>query len=199
MEVKKITANEFTNVKDISQNFLYSRDGYLFGYLRVYPFNLDLLSRAEKEVLTSSLSASFDGDRRDFVYQTFPREIDLDDYKNFLKGEYQSELKSIGKRKILAVMIKEAIQLSTSGENYEHQHFIKLWKKIGNNLNDTKHELMTRLEEFKTRYEMVGISIEMLGEEDIIKLCNLYGNSRQASFDIVDDNTIYTAIPQVRG
>lgn len=196
---KKMTANEFTNVKDISGKFLYSKDDHLFGYLRIYPFNLDLLSRAEKEVLTSNLSASFDGDRRDFVYQTFPREIDLDDYKTFLKEEYRSELKDIGRRKILGSMIKEAIQLSTSGENFEHQHFVKVWTSIGNNLNDAKHELLTRLEEFKTRYEAVGMRVDILDEDGIIKLCNMYGNGRQASFDLVDENTIYAAIPQIRG
>ena len=37
------TARDFTNVKDIQGNLLYTRDGYVIGYLRIYPFNLDLL------------------------------------------------------------------------------------------------------------------------------------------------------------
>ena len=39
------TANEFVNVKDIKGNFLYTKDDYIFGYVRLYQFNLDLLSR----------------------------------------------------------------------------------------------------------------------------------------------------------
>lgn len=198
-EIKGISANEFTNVKDIVGNFLYSRNNYLFCYLRVYPFNLDLLSREEKSSLTNNLAAAFGADNKDFVYMTFPREIDLDDYKNFLKEQYLSELVDIGRRKLLAIMIKEAIILSTNGENYEHHHFVKLWKQIGRNLNDAKYELTARAEEFKERYAMVGIQMEILDEEGIIKLCNMYGNSNQAAYDVIDSNTIYSAIPQIRG
>lgn len=198
-EGKEISANEFTNVKDIIGNFLYSRDGKLFCYLRVFPYNLDLLSKEERASITNNLASAFGADNKDFAYMSFPREIDLDDYKNFLKDQYQSELVDIGRRKLLAIMIKEAIILSTNGENYEHHHFIKLWKRIGRNLNDVKFELSTRAEEFKERYAMVGIQTELLNEEGIIKLCNIYGNSNQAAYDLVDTNTLYSAIPQIRG
>lgn len=38
---RKMTANEFTNVKDIKKIYLYTKDGYVFCYLRIYSFNLD--------------------------------------------------------------------------------------------------------------------------------------------------------------
>ena len=199
MNSDALSCREFTNVKDIIGNFLYTRDNYLFAYLRVYPFNLDLLSKAERAVLTNNLTSAFGSDRKDFVYMTFPREIDLDDYKTFLKEQYQSELVDIGRRKLLAIMIKEAIVLSTNGENYEHQHFYKLWRYIGSNLNDAKYELMTRAEEFRERHMMAGIHTEILDEEGITKLSNMFGNSNQAAFDTIGDNTMYSAIPQIRG
>ena len=80
------TANEFVNVKDIKRKFLYTKDGYVMVYLRIYPYNLDLLSQEERRAKAAALAASFDGDRKDFVYFTFPREIDLDKYKNTLKN-----------------------------------------------------------------------------------------------------------------
>lgn len=196
--IKQQTANEFTNVKDIKGSFLYSKDGYLFGYLRVYPYNLELLSKEERRIKTQNLSLSFDGDRREFDYCAFPREIDLDDYKNYLKRQYQEELSDIGKRQILAIMIKEAAELSTSGENYEHQHFIKLWARTGKNINDTRHELTARLEEFMQRYEAAGINTEILGETEIIKLCNLFTNSQQVSYMTGIDNTVYTPMPRLK-
>ncbi|MCC8027687.1 MAG: hypothetical protein LIP16_20575 [Clostridium sp.] len=192
----ELTANELTNVKDVKGCFLYSRDNHIFGYLKVNYFNLDLLSQEEKEVLTQKLSLSFEGDRNDFDYMTFPREIDLDDYKLFLKKRYQGEDK-LGKRKILSIMIQEAAELSTSGENYEHQHYIKLWVPIGNNLKDSQKELSGRLEDFKDRYESIGIHCEILNEKEIIKLCNLFGNSQQVAY-MTYENTVYTAIPQIR-
>lgn len=196
---KEQTANEFTNVKDIKGNFLFRRDGYVLAFLRIYPFNLDLLAKEEKRIKTQTLSSSFDGDRKDFAYCAFPREIDLDEYKNYLKEMYRSELQTIGKRKILEIMIQESIELSTSGENFEHHHFIKIWRKADNNINDTKRELLNRLEEFKQRYDSIGVVAQIMEEEEIIKLCNLFGNSQQIGFETLDKNTVYSPIPQMRG
>lgn len=195
---RELTANQFTNVKDIKGNFLYSKDGYLFGYLRVYPYNLDLLAREERRIRTQNLSLSFEGDRKDFDYCALPRELDLDDYKNFLKQQYQEELSNYGKRRILAIMIQEAAKLSTSGENYEHHHYFKIWAMLEKNINDTKKELLTRLEEFKQRYSSVGVDTEILNETEIFKLCNLFTNSQQVSFMTSVDNPIFTPIPMLK-
>ena len=88
------TANEFVNVKEIHDIFLYTKDNYIFCYLRIYPFNLDLLAEEERESIASRLAAAFDGDRKDFCYCTLPRELDLDKYKNFLKQKRMEEMES---------------------------------------------------------------------------------------------------------
>lgn len=195
---KEQSLNELVNVKDIKKNYLYTKNGYVFGYIQIFPFNLDLVPEEEKAAKINAMVRSFDGDRKDWVYQSFPREIDLDSYKDFLKQKYQSELENIGKRRLLAEMILEAVELSTSGENYEHQHYLKIWKKLGTNVSDSVQRLKERMEEFKARYEMVGIRAEILNYEQIIKLCNLYGNSTMISYEHVSDNSIYTPITQLR-
>lgn len=191
------TANEFTNVKDIKGNYLYTKDGYVFAYLQIEHMNLDLLSDAERKTKTEVMSRAFDGDRRDFVYQSFPREVDLDNYKDFLKRKYQDELESIGRRRLLAEMLLEAVELSTFGENFEHQHYIKIWKKIGSRPDEALSLLKERLGNFQELYDMAGVRTEVLGYEQIIKLCNLYGNSAQLTYEIVDTNALYTAMPQL--
>ena len=198
VDERELTANKFTNVEDIKGNFLYSKDGYLFGYLRVYPYNLDLLAKDERRIRTQNLSLSFDGDRKDFDYCAFPRELDLDDYKNFLKKQYQEELSNYGKRQILAIMTREAANLSSSGENYEHHHYLKIWSKQEKNINDTKKDVLTRLEEFKQRYSSVGIDTDILNETEIFKLCNLFTNSQQVSFMTSTENPVYTPIPMLK-
>ncbi len=81
-------------------------------------------------------------------------------------------------------MLKEAHVLSNSGENYEHQHFIKLWTLIGTNPQEACHGLLERAEEFRQRYDSVGIKISILNEVDIIKVCNLFGNGSQAPHEV---------------
>lgn len=192
-ELRTVTANEYTNVKDVKGNFLYTKDGYAIIYLRVFPYNLDLVANAERRAKTDVLSASFDGDRKNFDYFSVPRELDLDDYKTYLSNAYQSEQDgkySLGRRKILRVMLKEAHLLSTSGENYEHQHFMKLWAFLGSTPKDACHSLLERAEEFRQRYDAVGIKTEILDEVNIIKVCNLFGNGSQAPYESFSSDDI---------
>lgn len=196
--VRTISANELTDVKDIKGKFLYTKSGYLFTYLRIHTFNLELLSREECQLITQNLSLSFQTDRGNFTYFAFPREIDLDQYKNFLKKKHQSEIDNLGKRQILGIMMKTAQELSTLGENFEHQHFIKLWRLIGAHEAEVKHDLLERSSEFKEKFDAVGIKTEILNENEIIKLCNLFGNSEQVTYETGELNNMYTPIAQIR-
>lgn len=198
---EKITANDFTNVKDVKGSILYTKDDYIISYLRVFSYNIDLLSYEEKKSKTTILAASFEGDRKDWVYVTYPREIDLDIYMNDLKKKHDQEMESIGRRHIVQEMIMEAAELSSSGENYEHQHFIKIWSYLGKDTlskNEKEVSLRMRAEEFKGRYADVGINTEILKEKEILKMCNLFGNSFQAPFMNVDNDTLYEAMTRLR-
>lgn len=189
-----MTANEFTGVKDIRGCFLYRTDGYIMSYLRVYFLNLDLLSEADRHAKTEVLTRSFESENKNFVYEAYPREIDLDKYKNELKDRYKEELNHIGKRHILTIMLNEAIELASNGENFEHVHFIKLWTSPGRNRLDSEKELKDRLSDFQKRYAAVGVRTEILGEQEIIKMCALYGNAVQAVYDVPVNNLIYEQI-----
>lgn len=189
-----MTANEFTGVKDIRGCFLYRTDGYIMSYLRVYFLNLDLLSEADRHAKTEVLTCSFESEKKNFVYEAYPREIDLDKYKNELKDRYKEELNHIGKRHILTIMLNEAIELASNGENFEHVHFIKLWTSPGRNRLDSEKELKDRLSDFQKRYAAVGVRTEILGEQEIIKMCALYGNAVQAVYDVPVNNLIYEQI-----
>lgn len=199
---KTETANEYTDIKDIKGNFLYRRDGYILVFLRVYSYNLDLVSTAERKGKVENLSASFGGDKKDFNYFSVPREMDLDDYKAYLSNAYQNEQDSkysFGRRAILRILLKEAQILSTSGENYEHQHFIKLWARLGKNPQETCHNLLERAEEFRQRYDAVGIKLELLDEVGIIKLCNLFANGQQAPYEVYTKEDIdYIPLPTLK-
>lgn len=193
----KVSANDFTNVKDIKGIYLHSKDNYLFAYLKIGNINLELMSEDECRHMTDTLSKSFESDRKNWVYTSYPREIDLDKYKNELKQKYQQEISHIGRRHIIAEMMVQCTELATNGENFEHQHFIKLWKKIGRNRVDSEIELKNRVFEFKSRYENVGIHVDILTEQEIIKMCNLYGNSVLAAYDTPVNNLRYEEIGKV--
>lgn len=183
----EMTANEFVNVKDIRETILYSKDGYMFGYIHIGFLNLELLSDEEKDGLTRQLAASFENDKRDFVYVAYPRELDLDVYKSFLKEKHRQEMTDLGRKKILEELLIGANEMSSSGENYEHQHFIKLWAKYEPDKRNCEYDFKDRMQSFAARYMACGISAEILGYKDIIKLCNLFGNPQQAPYDQESD------------
>jgi len=190
-----LPARDFIDAADIRGNFLYRKDGYILSYLRIFPYNFNLLSHEEQEAETEKLSAKFRDDRKDFIYCSFPREIDLDDYKNFLKDKYQSEMEKIGRRHIISIMMKQANYLSING-SYEHQQFIRIWK-FSNSREKAEEELLERITEFKVRYEESGIQTQILDEKELLKLCNLFANSTQANFEIQEDNAIYSPVMQL--
>lgn len=194
-QTEKHSVRDFMDAADVRGIFLYRKDGYVLTYLRIYPYNLNLKSREERKAETDRLALSFGDDRKDFVYFTLPREIDMDKYKNLLKKKYQDQM-DLGKRHIIAAMMEQCAELSTNGENYEHQHFIKIWKK-NHNKAAAEDDLKDRIEDFRARYQAAGIQCEVLQEQEIVKLCNLYGNSLQASFENVDESTLYTPIMQL--
>lgn len=191
MEKKEFSARDFVDAKDVKGNILYRKDDYLLGYLRVYFYNLELKSKPEKQSISKRLTMSFRDNKEDFDYFSLPREIDLDKYKELLK-EKHSNMNNLGKRHILAKMIVEGIRLSTSGENFEHQHFIKIWKMKS---DKAEEEIIERLKDYKNIFAGVGIETKILNEQEILKLCNLFGNSLQASYEPLEKNTIYTPIP----
>lgn len=195
----EITANEFVNVKDIHDIFLYTKDNYILCYLRIFPYNLDLLSTEERRTLTNRLAAEFDGDRKNFDYCTLPRELDLDKYKNFLKQKRLEEIESLGKKHIIDGLIMKATELSNDHENYEHQHFYKFWMQVNEYVSKVSAEadLKERVTRFWNMYTEVQIPCEILTEKEIIKLCNLYSNSRSANYDIIG-NTIQPEIPMMK-
>lgn len=186
-DIRTQTANEFTNVKDVQGIYLYTKDGYIMSYLIIPYFNIELLPDQEKLSRTKALTASMNAEQKNFAYHTFPREIDLDNYKENLKKKYQSELSNLGMKHLLEEMIREALEMVSNGENYEHQHFIKLWQKVGSDKLESERKLKQKIEDICVRYNAIGIQARIIKDQEILRMCNLYGNSIQAPYESLDN------------
>lgn len=198
MEEKQINndhVRDFIDAADVRNIFLYRKDGYILSYLRIFPYNLNLKSQEERRVETDRLTAKFKNNRKDFTYFTLPRELDLDNYKDLLKDKYNQAM-NIGQRHIIAAMMGQCANITTDGRNYEHQHFIRIWEKRDDPAK-AEVELRERITDFKIRYQEAEIKCKILEEREILKLCNLYGNSLQASYENVEETSSYTPIMQM--
>ena len=60
-----------------------------------------------------------------------------------------------------------------SGDVVERQFYIKLWDKEG---DDAERELLQKLKCMEGYFGDVGIRTEILGQQEIVRLCNLINN-----------------------
>lgn len=192
---KEQTANEITDVKDIHSNLLYTKSGYVIGFLRLYPIAIELLSEREKESICSILSANFRAEKEPFTIFSIPRTVDMEVYLNFLVEKNDEEMGSPTKKMLLNAMMKEAAEKVLNSNNFEHQFYIKVWAPAGTN---TERILEERLQEMERRYAAAGNRTKRLQDVEIMKMCNLYTNCTTAVMENYQDNVSYIPLPTMK-
>lgn len=190
---KKLTANELTDVKDIRRNTLYTKSEYILGYLKLKPINIDLLTKEEKESLCISLTSTFKTEKKPFSFYSIPRAIDMDSYIKFLSDKYDQEVVNPKRKMLLNAMISDATNKVMNATNFEHQFYIKVWESVKE--KNPEINLEERLKDFEERFRSVQNETYRLSDIEIIKLCNLFGNSNTAILENYDPNIQYTPIP----
>ena len=86
IDKKKQTAQDFVNVKDIKDKFLYTRDGKTISYIQINPIDINLLSKREKQSLARTLTAELTSGRKTFKFIAVSRPVDISPHLN----EYQT-------------------------------------------------------------------------------------------------------------
>lgn len=193
---RELTANEFTDVKDVKSNLLYTKSGYVIGYLRLFTINIDLLSKNELDAMTNTLAANFKSEKEQFSYLIIPRTVDMDIYITSLSNLYDEEISNVVRKKLLNEMITQASMKIMSGSNFEHQIYLRVWEKYNANAIGSENRIFERLDNFQNRFMSISNNSIILDDKEILKLCNLFGNSNQAVFESIE-NTNYIPIPMI--
>ena len=185
------TANEFINVKDICGNFLYTRDGLMLCYLKLTPISIDLYSKTEKKNIVRTLTAEMSATQFPFKFIAVSRPIDISP----LLSELNSLLMTtdMKQKELLKSEMIEMSNFAMGGDIVERQFYIVLWDKV---LDGMERELMNRVRLFAENFNGSKISCEILGQQDIVRLCNLVNNP---SYTHIEDNNFEAAIPLIDG
>ena len=80
--------NEFLNVKNIKENFLYTLDGQVIQFIKVEPINIELLTDDELESKMNFSSIEFSEEQQPYKILVIPRAVDISEHI-----EEQEELK----------------------------------------------------------------------------------------------------------
>lgn len=182
------TANEFVNVKDIKDRFLYTRDGQIIMYIKINPISIDLFSEREKKQLNKTLTAELSSEQKPFKFIAVSRPVDISPLIN----EYTQIISSTSDQKQKDLLRNEMLVMSNyalSGDVVERQFYIMLWEKYEDGV---ERDLSKRCYEFVSKFESGSIGCEILKEQDIVRLCNLVNNP---AYSNIEDSEFKATIP----
>lgn len=194
---RALTANEITDVKDISNNLLYTKSGYAIGFLRLYPINIELLSKDELVNICNLLTAEFKSEKEPFTILSIPRTVDMEVYLNYLADISDQEVDNPYRKMLLNDMIMQGSKTVTNGKNFEHQFYLKVWTRYKENVTGTEGIIDEKINNMINRYSAIQNHTKSLDDTEILKLCNLFGNSNTAILETYENNNTYIPIPTI--
>lgn len=184
----KKTAQEFINVKDIKDKFLYTLDKMIMVYVQVPSIDINLLSKREKELLTRTLTSELSSERKEFMFLAVSRPVDVSP----LIAEYQSIITDTTNQRQKELLRNEISALgdyAISGEVVERQFYFMFWEKYEEGI---ERDLLKRAMDFCSKFDGTGIKPSILTENKIIRLCNLINNP---AYTNSEDTTYEPSIP----
>lgn len=185
-DAKLLTAQEFVNVEDIADGLLYSRDGYIFGFLSVRAGDNQLMSDAECSVLGQKLTVAMtSGDEKPFQILSIPRTVDT-----MGMIEYMTELRkgthSDAKLRLINGEINSLRDLAREGAK-EPMISIKCWEKAARGADIA---LKKRLKELRAKLSEAQVTVELMTNQEITYLCKVFADLstfQDAEKDVFED------------
>ena len=184
------TAQEFINVRDVKDKYLYTKDGLVLTFLRIHSISIDLYSKSEKHSLIRQLTAELSDIQYPFKFMAVSRPVDISP----LIADMQSMLKDAGDKQ-KELLRQEILQMSgyaLSGEIVERQFYISLWEKSEEGV---EKDLLKRAALLAEKLSGNGIGCDVLTEKEIIRLLNLVNNP---SYTHLEDTECSASIPTLK-
>ena len=186
-----MTAQQFINVKDIRDRFLYTRDGQIFMYLRVYSISTDRYSDSEKDTLIKTLTAELSDVQYPFMFMAVSRPIDISPIiheMTSMLGEAEEKQKELLRQEILQMS-----GYALSGDIVERQFYLSIWEgqEEGSGM-----ELSKRAALLCEKFNGCSIPCDILKEKEIVRLLNLFHNP---SYTHLEDTEYTAVIPLLEG
>lgn len=166
------TCNEELNIKDIKNNFLYTKDDNVMSYIKIQPLNLYLLSNKEQELIIRQLSAELSSEIKELKFFSIARPVDVGDLIEDLQEIANNCLNQIQKD-LLKKHINETVRLTFTGEAVERQNFLIIAEPIG---DYAEKDLLKRGMELVNKLANCNVKSEILEEQYIIQLCSGFTN-----------------------
>lgn len=177
------TAQQFVNVQDIQGQFLYTVDGWMLTYLRIFPISLDLLSLTEKRQLIRKLTAELSSIRFPFKFLAVSRPVDISPLITDLSSLLPTA--DAVQKELLRQELLEMNHFAISGEVVERQFYISLWQRQE---PSSERDLLDKSKRLVQHFEDASVQAQILKQHDIVRLCNLVNNPAYSHLDRIETN-----------
>ncbi|MCI8587234.1 MAG: hypothetical protein HFJ49_01315 [Clostridia bacterium] len=163
-----ITLNEFLNIKDIpkQKNYLITLDNKIMSFIKVNPFNTDLLSSEEQETKMDLMSIEFANEQYSYKILVIPRTVDISEHIHE-QEELKNKCKDEVSKKIVAQRMEFIMNLVSNKDIIENEFYIVIWEE---NYENAEVELNKRANNWISRLKNCEYTGEILKETDIIFL-----------------------------
>ena len=179
---KNKSLNEFLNIKNIDENFLYTLDNKVITFIKVYPINTELFSEEELENKMESMSVEFSNEQYAYSIFVIPRQADITEYvkeQEELKKNIQDEI-SI---KIVEKRIIATHELVADKNIIENEFYLYIWEEDSDNV---KEKILKRANNWRKRFKDCGFETEILEKTQIILLAKSFTIPEFARKESVD-------------
>lgn len=179
---KNKSLNEFLNIKNIDENFLYTLDNKVIIFIKVYPINTELFSEEELENKMDSMSVEFSNEQYPYSIFVIPRKVDISEYvkeQEELKKNIQDEI-SI---KIVEKRIIATHELVADKNIIENEFYLYIWE---DEFDSIKEKILKRASNWRKRLKDCGFETELLGKTQIILLVKSFTIPEFARKESVD-------------
>ena len=158
--------NEFLNIKNIKENYLYTLDEQVISFVKVNPMNIELLSDKELETKMDSSSIEFSNEQYPYKIIVVPRAVDISDYIRE-QEELRNKLTDDTCIEIINNRIISTTEMIENKNIIENEFYIMIYDS---NKDNIEIELNKRANNWISRLKNCGLKSEILEERDIILL-----------------------------
>lgn len=160
------TLNEFLNIKDIKNNYLYTLDNQVIVFIKVNPTNIELLSDSELERKMDSDAIEFSSEQYPYKIMVIPRAVDISEHIR----EQEELKKKLNDDVCIEIINNRIIATSEIVENkniIENEFYIMIYDNVKENI---ENELNKRVNLWINRLSNCELKSEVLEEKEIILL-----------------------------
>lgn len=160
------TAQDFVNVKDVGENFLYTMDGMVYCYVRIDGICPELFSDTELKNISQRLASDLSKIRQPWKFISVSRPIDLKRTLQVYSDIYATAEE--GQRVLLKQEMKALAEMANRGDTLERQHYAMVY---GNRKDEKQIEKSAN--ELAKIFSDNRVNASLLNKKGIVELCNL--------------------------